>query len=126
MKRPHVWIIDDDPTDSYVIKTMLEVNELVEEVKVFSSNREFLSSLKDTVNNTNPIHIITENKTDFVNGWKLMEELCDDVKQKNFKLHMSCKRYDNRDLDKYKSSTSLQTFHKKPLRLDDLQQMLRG
>ncbi|PQJ31662.1 hypothetical protein BST92_06860 [Nonlabens arenilitoris] len=84
MKTSKIWIIDDNPIDSYVIKTMLELNELSKDIHVFSNNKEALKSLEelDKSDSTDSIHIITENKTNAVNGWKLIKKFLIKLKNK--------------------------------------------
>lgn len=130
MKTSKIWIIDDNPIDSYVIKTMLELNELSKDIHVFSNNKEALKSLEelDKSDSTDSIHIITENKTNAVNGWKLIKKVSNKIKEQkgklNLKFHMTSEKYSEKDLKKFAETAPLYSLNKKPLRLDHLVNML--
>ncbi|MGJ8683181.1 MAG: response regulator [Nonlabens sp.] len=124
MKEPQIWIVDDNPVDSYVIKTMFEVNELSHDIQVFSTNEEALKKLDDLKNEdfNNSIHIITENKTTTVDGWNLVEEMS--RKNKSLKFHLSSENYNAQDLRKFKNTAAVHSLNVKPLRLDDLKSII--
>ncbi|GAK92671.1 hypothetical protein JCM19298_3159 [Nonlabens ulvanivorans] len=130
MKTSKIWIIDDNPIDSYVIKTMLELNELSKDIHVFSNNKEALESINelDEDESTGSIHIITENKTNSVNGWKLIKKVSNKIKEQkgklNLKFHMTSEEYSEKDLKKFAKTEPLYSLNKKPLRLDHLINML--
>ncbi|MEP0480113.1 MAG: hypothetical protein ABJD23_07860, partial [Nonlabens sp.] len=91
MTTSKIWIIDDNPIDSYVIKTMLEVNDLASNIEVFSDNKEALQNL-DKLNITDSkesILVITENKTNAVNGWDLITDMSEKKKNLDIKFHMT-------------------------------------
>ncbi|EAS20837.1 response regulator [Nonlabens mediterrranea] len=131
MKTSKIWIIDDNPIDSYIVKTMLELNELSKDIHVFSNNKEALDSLEELNedNSDGPIHIITENKTNAVNGWKLIKKMSNkfyEKKQKfNLKFHMTSEKYTEDDFEKFEKTDPLCSINKKPLRLDHLINMLQ-
>jgi len=132
MRSSKVWIIDDNPVDSYVIKTMLELNELAKDIHIFSNNEEAIASLDklNKINSNDSILIITENKTNAVNGWSLMEQLSEKVsKNKNdlkLKFHMTSEKYSENDLKKFEETGPLQSLNKKPLRLGQLIKMVNS
>lgn len=126
MTTSKIWIIDDNPIDSYVIKTMLEVNDLATDIQVFSDNNEALSNL-DKLNSTNSkesILVITENKTNAVNGWKLITDMSEKKRNLDIKFHMTSELYSNKDFKEFKATEPLLSINKKPLRLDDLKSMM--
>lgn len=124
MIKTQIWIIDDNPVDSYVIKTMLEINEIAKNIHVFTKNEEAIEQLNAQKNHdsNSPIHIITENKTNFVDGWSLVEEVL--KVNKNVKFHISSEKYDAQDLRKFKNTSSVLSLNVKPLRLDDLKNII--
>lgn len=126
MKKPQIWIIDDNPIDSYVIKTMLELNELAKEIHIFSNNKEALKKLDllKSNDNSDSIHIITERKTSTVNGWKLIKKLS--KQHENFKFHMASEHYSEKDFKKFEGTEPLYSLNKKPLRLDDLIDIIKS
>jgi|GEM_PF-6172348 len=125
MEHPKIWIVDNDPIDSQIIKEMLEINQLAKDVRLFHSNEEVLKAINS--NSNAPEIIITENRTQNVNGWKLMEVARNkfrDTKKTSF--HMVSSALTNTDLRAFKSSKLLKSLSKKPLRLDDLLGMVKG
>ncbi len=125
MKLPQVWIIDDNPIDSYVIKTMLELNNLAKEIQIFSNNDEAILKFSRHNNFKESILIITENKTEKVNGWNLIDSLSQHKSNSSFKVHMSSEYYNAQDLKKFKITDPLLSLNVKPLRLDDLKNMIK-
>ncbi|MEO9953287.1 hypothetical protein [Nonlabens sp.] len=126
MTTSKIWIIDDNPIDSYVIKTMLEVNDLASNIEVFSDNKEALQNL-DKLNITDSkesILVITENKTNAVNGWDLITDMSEKKKNLDIKFHMTSELYSNKDFKEFKVTKPLLSINKKPLRLDDLKSMI--
>lgn len=124
MIKTQIWIIDDNPVDSYVIKTMLEINEIAKNIHVFTKNEEAIEQLNaQKISDSNsPIHIFTENKTNFVDGWNLVEEML--KVNKNVKFHIISEKYDAQDLRKFKNTSSVLSLNVKPLRLDDLKNII--
>ncbi len=128
MNTSKIWIIDDNPIDSYVIKTMLEVNDLANNIEVFSDNKEALHNL-DKLNSTDykeSIVVITENKTNSVNGWDLITDMSEKKKDLNIKFHMTSELYSNKDFKEFKETEPLLSINKKPLRLDDLKNIINN
>lgn len=123
MRDKKIWIIEDNPADSYVIKTMLEINELTQDVTVFNNNDDALINFT-SMESTDTIHIITENKTSSVDGWKLIKELA--THSEYLKFHMASTQFSDKDLKKFQNTSSLYSLHKKPLRLDDLIEIINS
>ncbi len=124
MEHPKIWIVDNDPIDSQIIKEMLEINELAKDVRLFHSNQEVLEEMNNS--SKVPEIIITENRTQQVNGWKLMEVARKKFQNtKNTSFHMVSNALTNTDLRAFKSSNLLKSLSKKPLRLDDLLGMVK-
>ncbi|WP_405378740.1 hypothetical protein [Nonlabens sp. Asnod3-A02] len=126
MTTSKIWIIDDNPIDSYVIKTMLEVNDLANNIEVFSDNKEALKNLDqlNTTNSKESILVITENKTNAVNGWDLITDMSEKKKDLDIKFHMTSELYSNKDFKEFKATEPLLSINKKPLRLDDLKSII--
>lgn len=131
MNNSRIWIIDDNPIDSYVIKTMLELNELAKDIHIFSNNEEAIASL-DQLNNDHQdaILVITENKTSAVNGWNLMKKLSKKISERKnnlkLKFHMTSENYSKKDLKKFQETEPLRSMNKKPLRLDQLIEIINS
>lgn len=124
MDNPQIWVVDNDPIDSQIIKEMLEVNQLAKNVRLFHSNQEVLEEIENGSNA--PEIIITENRTNQVNGWKLMKAAREKFKStKRTSFHMVSAALTNTDLRDFKASKLLKSLSKKPLRLDDLLDMVK-
>ncbi|WP_438962428.1 response regulator [Nonlabens sp.] len=124
MLPPQIWIIDDNPIDCYVLKTMLEINELSNDVFIFSNNEEAIDQLNTLkgLDSNSSIHIITENKTKAVDGWSLVSQMS--KLNKSLKFHMSSEQYDAQDIKRFQNTKAVLSLHVKPLRLDDLKQII--
>lgn len=120
MTQRSIWVVDNDPIDSQIIKEMLEVNQLAKDVRLFHSTDDVLQEIKKNEVSL-PEIIVTENRTDKVNGWRIMEET---IKQHRahtkVSFHMVSEVLSNHDIRAFKSSKWLKSLSKKPLRLDDI------
>ena len=126
MNYSKIWIIDDNPIDSYVVKTMLELNELAKDIHMFSNNEEAIAGLDllEMENYHDSVLIITENKTRLVNGWNLIKEMSKKNGKNNnhlqLQFHMTSDNYSDKDLKEFEKTEPLQSLNKKPLRLGQL------
>ena len=112
-----IWIVDKDKVLAETLGTMLVVNDLTNNFKVFKG----LGSLKKAMNSTTkkPQAILIENSTK-KNFWKFASDLENDTSLHSPNLYFMGEKFNNEDLDSFQSNHNVKRLFKKPLRLDEL------
>lgn len=114
-----IWIVDKDKVLAQTLASMLVVNELVDDYKIFKSLKKLK---KEFYNNPQlPKAILAENRAK-ENYWEFATEI---KKQKvPTSIYLMGKTFKNEDIDAFENASNIKRLFKTPLRLDELKWMM--
>lgn len=124
-----VLLIDDNDTDNFISRRVIELTEFAQQVVVKSSGRQALDYLQEHIQDSTklPDLIFLDINMPIMDGFMFLyefETLPPEVQQKSRVIILSSSE-DRRDVDKIITNPAVIKYITKPLTQDDLQ-TLRG
>lgn len=112
-----IWIVDKDKILAQTLGTMLVVNDLTDNFKIF----EGLDSMKKAMNDSiiKPHAILIEN-TPKKNFWEFAADMENNASFASPNLYFMGEKFNNEDLDLFQINHNVKRLFRKPLRLDEL------
>lgn len=122
-------IIDDDQVYVFGLKKLIEISDLCKNVLVFANGEEALKYLSPIVKNSDklPDVILLDINMPVMDGWEFMEEF---VKlkpklAKDITIYIVSSSVQEADIDKVKAYSEVSGYIVKPIKLEDLRNIMQ-
>lgn len=126
-KVQRAFIIDDDEVYIYAIRRLIKIQNLCEELFVFTDGQQAVDYLLAHKNDGTPMPdlILIDVNMPVLDGWGFIEEFqkMDSNLTKNTKLFMVSSSIDPRDLKKAKEIPIIVKYIFKPITFDELKEV---
>jgi CheY-like chemotaxis protein len=126
-KVQRAFIIDDDEVYIYAIKRLIKIQNLCDEVLVFTDGKQAVDYLEEHQNDGTPMPevIMIDVNMPVLDGWGFIEafQKMDLESTKNTKLFMISSSIDPRDVKKAKEIPLIIKYIFKPITFDELKEV---
>lgn len=127
-KTPNIWIIDDDPMSSFMLKRLAELGELADIITIFNHARGALEYLKDhpTSKNQLPDVILLDIYMPLINGWDFLTEYRElkSTLNKPIDIIIVTSSDHPRDVNQAKNFAEVKAYVTKPVSMDRLKELI--
>lgn len=113
-------IIDDDKIICFLHKKLCSRSGM-ESVSIYTNPLEAVEYIKKEAGKGKNFLLLLDINMPVMNGWELLEELCNEKLSSHTKVIMVTSSIDDADLQRSKSYDCVQGFVSKPLNIDKLQ-----
>jgi response regulator of citrate/malate metabolism len=125
---PNIWIIDDDPMSSFMLKRLAELGELADIITIYNSARAALDYLQANPKATNqlPDIILLDIYMPVVNGWDFLTKF-KEIKgslTKQVDIMVVSSSDHPRDISQAKNFEEVMAYVTKPVSLERLKELL--
>jgi CheY-like chemotaxis protein len=125
---PNIWIIDDDPMSSFMLKRLAELGELADIITIYNSARAALDYLQANPKATNqlPDVILLDIYMPVVNGWDFLsrfKELKSEL-SKPIDIMLVSSSDHPRDISQAQTFEEVMAYVTKPVSLERLKELL--
>lgn len=119
-------IIDDDPIYIFGIKKMIEVVDFCSDFIVFNNGKEAIDGLNKLYADTGkvPDIILLDLNMPILDGWQFLEDFVGFPSEKKIIIYVVSSSINQCDIDKAMSFGSVKNYIYKPIRKQDLQEIL--
>jgi CheY-like chemotaxis protein len=125
---PNIWIIDDDPMSSFMLKRLAELGELADIITIYNSARAALEYIQANpqANNQLPDVILLDIYMPVINGWDFLTRFHEIKPQlaKSIKIIVVSSSDHPRDIDQAKEFEDVIAYVTKPASLEQLKELL--
>lgn len=125
---PNIWIIDDDPMSSFMLKRLAELGELADIITIYNSARAALDYLQANPKATNqlPDIILLDIYMPVVNGWDFLTKFREikSALSKQVDIMVVSSSDHPRDINQAKSFDEVMAYVTKPVSLERLKELL--
>lgn len=127
-RTPNIWIIDDDPMSSFMLKRLAELGELADIITIFNHARGALEYLHEhkTANNQLPDVILLDIYMPVINGWDFLskfKEIKIDL-EKHIDIILVSSSDHPRDINQAKTFEEVKAYVTKPVSMDRLKELV--
>lgn len=129
-RTPNIWIIDDDPMSSFMLKRLAELGELADIITIFNHARgalEYLSEHKKA-NNQLPDVILLDIYMPVINGWDFLarfREIKSEL-EKRIDIILVSSSDHPRDINQAKTFEEVKAYVTKPVSMDRLKELVNA
>lgn len=125
---PNIWIIDDDPMSSFMLKRLAELGELADIITIYNSARAALDYLQANPKATNqlPDIILLDIYMPVVNGWDFLTKFKEikNTLSKQVAIMVVSSSDHPRDINQAESFEEVMAYVTKPVSLERLKELL--
>ncbi|MBT1709536.1 response regulator [Fulvivirgaceae bacterium PWU5] len=125
---PNIWIIDDDPMSSFMLKRLAELGELADIITIFNHARGALDYIEEHKKDYNqlPDVILLDIYMPVVNGWDFLNRYRElrPLLEKEISIILVSSSDHPRDLNQAKTYEEVKAYVTKPVSLERLKELL--
>lgn len=125
---PNIWIIDDDPMSSFMLKRLAELGELADIITIYNSARAALEYIEEhpQAKNQLPDVILLDIYMPVINGWDFLTKFRElkPLLVKKIEILVVSSSDHPRDIDQAKEYEEVIAYVTKPASLEQLKELL--
>lgn len=117
------YIIDDDSIFVFVLKKLLQKNDIFNRIEDFQNAHDVLNILSQN-KETLPDIILLDLNMPIVDGWQFLDQIEKIPHKERLNIFIMSSSIDSNDIEKSKNYTTVKDFISKPINHDKLERLL--
>lgn len=113
--KKHIFIIDDDPISTIILKKNLELVSIYQEIETFNNGKDALNCLeKEHLKNEKYVIFLDLNMPE-MNGWEFLNKVEHLISSQNITIYLLTSSINEADMEKAKQFSLIEKYLSKPI-----------
>ena len=113
--KKHIFIIDDDPISTIILKKDLELVSIYQEIETFNNGKDALNCLeKEHLKNEKYVIFLDLNMPE-MNGWEFLNKVEHLISSQNTTIYLLTSSINEADMEKAKQFSLIEKYLSKPI-----------
>ena len=113
--KKHIFIIDDDPISTIILKKNLELVSIYQEIETFNNGKDALNCLeKEHLKNEKYVIFLDLNMPE-MNGWEFLNKVEHLISSQNTTIYLLTSSINEADMEKAKQFSLIEKYLSKPI-----------